>query len=107
MDILPPQKRNFSRGFKKRDKKTHDLWLTEDNIRIPFYIKLPNNQSLTLDSNACSTDILPTFYKLLGVNVNNKYSYAESLFDSKSILDKRIIRVDSRFYGQSDEKKLR
>lgn len=88
----------------KRDKKTHDLWLTDDNIRIPFYIKIPDKRKMNINSNLSTSDLFPTFYDFLGINWYNEFSEAKSMFSSKDILDNRIIRVDSRFYGQPDRK---
>ena len=45
----------------KRDNKTHDLWLTEDNIRIPFYFKTPYDNSYKINENVAATDIFLQF----------------------------------------------
>ncbi|MEK9750157.1 MAG: sulfatase-like hydrolase/transferase [Flavobacteriaceae bacterium] len=92
----------------KRDNKTHDLWLTEDNIRIPFYFKVPGENSTVIDGNVCTTDIFPTIFDELNISISNKYSTGVSLSNKnkerKKELRKRFIRVDSRFIGQPQRK---
>ena len=92
----------------KRDNKTHDLWLTEDNIRIPFYFKTPYDNSYKINENVAATDIFPTIYDVLGLNFENKYSSSVSLTSknkNRSLqLSNRSIRVDSRFIGQTQRK---
>tara|TARA_Y100000768_G_scaffold389020_1_gene390450 strand:+ start:14142 stop:15602 length:1461 start_codon:yes stop_codon:yes gene_type:complete len=92
----------------KRDNKTHDLWLTEDNIRIPFYFKTPYDYDYPINHNVAATDIFPTIFNILGIDFKSPYSSAVSLssFNKKRSkeLKNRSIRVDSRFIGQNQRK---
>jgi hypothetical protein len=92
----------------KKDKKTHDLWMTEDNIRIPFFFKTPNDHSYEISQNVSTIDIFPTIFNLIGKSPQIKYSVGVSLSsinqDRESQLLNRFLRVDSRFIGQSQRK---
>ena len=89
----------------KKDGKTHDLWLTEDNIRIPFYFRTNSNSpTKTIFHNVSTIDIFPTIFDVLGVDFNNNFSDGISLFNISSKINKKLeertLRVDSRFIGQ-------
>jgi len=92
----------------KRDNKTHDLWLTEDNIRIPFYFKSPFDSNYQINENVSATDIFPTINNILGTDFLSSYGSGLSLSSinkkRKSQLTNRSIRVDSRFIGQDQRK---
>ena len=92
----------------KRDKKTHDLWMTEDNIRIPFYFKTPFDEASVIKERVSTLDIFPTILSVLGQQPDLSGTNAVSItsLNNNRIeeLRNRFIRVDSRFIGQSDRK---
>jgi len=92
----------------KRDNMTHDLWLTEDNIRIPFYFKSPFDSNYQINDNVSATDIFPTINNILGIEFSNDYGESISLSslnqNRTNQLKNRAIRVDSRFIGQHQRK---
>jgi len=93
----------------KKDGKTHDLWLTEDNIRIPFYFKVnSNSNNKIINENVSTIDIFPTIFDFLGLSFDNVFSDGISLYNIndqiKKKLQERTLRVDSRFIGQSMRK---
>lgn len=88
----------------KRDNKTHDLWMTEDNVRIPFYFKTPKDKSFKISKNVSTIDIFPTIFDLIGKKPKLKFSNGVSLSSNNNKRDEqlsgRFLRVDSRFIGQ-------
>jgi len=92
----------------KKDNKTHDLWMTQDNIRIPFFFKTPYDNSYEISENVSTVDIFPTIFNLIGSNPKIKYSEGVSLSSlnphRQSQLLNRYLRVDSRFIGQPQRK---
>ena len=92
----------------KRDKKTHDLWMTEDNIRIPFYFKSSFDNHGLIPERVSTLDIFPTILSVLGQNSESFECKGISLStlnrNRSKQLRNRFIRVDSRFIGQSDRK---
>ena len=92
----------------KKNNITHDVFMTDDNIMIPFLISLPGCIKNKSFNNQISTiNILPTILDYLNLNLpNSNIKYAKSFL---SIIKKgennnfieSFARCDARFLGQS------
>ncbi len=91
-----------------KNKLTHDLILSDDNIMIPLLIQFPNcPEGMKVDTTVSSLDIFPTILDLLGIKIN-AYIEGISLLDLisaksniKSKFHDRYFRTDSRLAFQS------
>jgi hypothetical protein len=91
---------------------SHDLLLTDDNIRIPFYLRYPGFTPAKIETPVSTIDFLPTILsylnieyeesetcKMHGLNIMdliNKKEGAEKKFRQ------RKIRCDARFFAQAN-----
>ena len=83
--------------------KGHDMILTEDNIRVPLFIKSKNLKNGINERLTSHIDLFPTI--LEEINLSKKYSNYLKRIDGKSIFagDKeRIIRTDTRLLNQTN-----
>ena len=53
-------KRGYTPEWLKENGLTHDLIMTDDNIRIPMYLKYPGSQAIQIDEQVGNIDVLPT-----------------------------------------------
>ena len=87
---------------------THDVFMTDDNIMIPFLLKYPNcKKGLKVDKLISTLDLFPTLIELLCLEVKPEYQikhHGYSLLDyinNTDLLPKqRFIRCDARWQGQ-------
>ncbi len=105
----PDPKRGITPQALKEQNMSHDIFMTEDNIRIPMFISYPGCEEGKKINEIISTlDLKPTILDLLNISVDREISsrwHGKSLV--KLIQDKeknydteRLIRVDARFFGQ-------
>ena len=105
----PDPKRGITPELLKERNLTHDIFMTEDNIRIPFFMSYPGCSRGQKVKDIISTlDIKPTLLQLLNIEVDDNIS---SKWHGKGLLPlinqndseydtNRLIRVDARFFGQ-------
>ncbi|GAJ05184.1 unnamed protein product, partial [marine sediment metagenome] len=62
----PDPSRGFTPEGLKRQDLTHDLILTDDNIKIPLYIRYPGCEPKKIETTVSSLDIVPTVLDYLG-----------------------------------------
>lgn len=103
----PDPRRGISPEELKRKKLTHDIFMTDDNITIPLFIKYPGCSKGTKFKKVISTlDIMPTILDILEINVKdelrNKWKGISLLkyLKNDSNYPHRYIRTDARFFGQ-------
>lgn len=106
----PDPSRGITPEFLKENNLTHDVFMTEDNIRIPLFVSYPGCKKGSKVSEIISTlDLKPTLLDLLEIKVDNEISsrwHGQSLLklmnqDDANYDTERLIRVDARFFGQS------
>lgn len=96
-----------------KEKMTHDMFMTDDNIMIPLILSYPGCPvGLKIDNLCSSLDLMPTIIDLLNVKLEpeiTKKWYGKSLVnlinkDKNSIkfYQNRKLRTDARFLGQKD-----
>ena len=79
----------------------HDMMLTDDNIKVPFFIRYPGaNCNIKIPNIAGHIDIIPTIFDLLEIpkkKINTKF-YGKTLLSiiNQKEDDKRIVRSDTR-----------
>ncbi|MFX0132890.1 MAG: sulfatase-like hydrolase/transferase [Candidatus Hodarchaeota archaeon] len=89
----------------------HDLVMSDDNIRIPFYLKYPGFKPDNINEPVSTLDIVPTILFLLGIEQETNHNI-EMMGDSllplinkkQSALKyfkERKIRTDGRFFAQA------
>jgi len=91
---------------------SHDLLMSDDNIRIPFYLKYPNCPIKKIEQQVSTLDILPTILSLLNIDYPKSKTYKMEGMDLISLIngDKeaipkfstRKVRSDARFFAQAD-----
>ena len=88
---------------------THDIFMTDDNIMIPFFISIPGFQKNIKFSTQISTiNIFPTLLDYLNIKLpNTNINYASSLIpiikkENEIFIIEPYARCDARFLGQSD-----
>ena len=94
---------NTGLNVKTMKNKGHDMILTEDNIRVPLFIKSKNLKNGINERLTSHIDLFPTI--LEEINLSKKYSNYLKRIDGKSIFagDKeRIIRTDTRLLNQTN-----
>ena len=105
----PDPTRGITPELLKEKNLTHDIFMTEDNIRIPFFISYPGcTKGQKIEDIISTLDIKPTLLQLLNIEVSEEVS---SKWHGKGLLplinnedsnydSDRLIRVDARFFGQ-------
>ena len=106
----PDPSRGITPEFLKDNNLTHDVFMTEDNIRIPLFISYPGcKKGSKIDEIISTLDLKPTILDLLQIQVDDEISsrwHGQSLMqlinqDDFKYDTERLIRVDARFFGQS------
>ena len=92
----------------KINKMTHDVFMTDDNIMIPFLISFPGlKNNISFDTQISTINILPTILEYLNLPLpNSNFKYAKSFLKiikngENNNLVERFARCDARFLGQS------
>lgn len=81
----------------------HDMVVTDDNIKVPLFIKTPNNTIGNFNEIVGHIDLMPTILETLNINISIKN---KNLISGINILNKnnlshdRIIRTDTRLLLQ-------
>lgn len=103
----PDPRRGITPEQLKIKKLTHDIFMTDDNITIPLFLKYPGCEAGKVFSNTISTlDIMPTILDILEIkvdqNLKNKWKGISLLnfINKKEKYPSRFIRTDARFLGQ-------
>ncbi len=90
-------------------KLTHDIFMTDDKITIPFFIRYPGSEEgKKIETTVSTLDIMPTIIDILGLDVEPKIS---ELWHGKSLINlieknetkdfaSIKVRTDARFFGQ-------
>jgi len=106
----PHPRRGITPEGLKREGKTHDIMLHDDNILTPLYIKIPGVRAKQITAQVGLVDLYPTITEVLGLKEKaddrldgtslipliNGDEHAQKVFDS------RFLRIDCRFIGQAD-----
>lgn len=81
----------------------HDMVVTDDNIKVPLFIKTPDLIKKKIENVVGHVDIFPTLMNLLNINVQykNKLIIAgQNLITNNGKVENRIIRTDTRLLLQ-------
>ena len=85
--------------YLSKKKITHDMFLSDDNVMIPFFLKYPEcPEGKKIDQLVTTLDLLPTLFELLGINKKSKFNLSGNSL--VSILNGEIKREE--FYGRCD-----
>jgi hypothetical protein len=105
-------KRGFTPENLKARGLSHDLLMTDDNIRIPFYLKYPGSPVKKIENQVSTLDFLPTVLSLLDIEYPESPTYTMKGMDltklineepgTMELFDKRQVRCDARFFAQAD-----
>tara|TARA_Y100001968_G_scaffold315855_1_gene342954 strand:- start:7395 stop:8957 length:1563 start_codon:yes stop_codon:yes gene_type:complete len=107
----PDPSRGITPELLKQKRMTHDIFMTDDNIMIPFFLSLPGFPKNVEYNNQISTlNIFPTILDYLNIkSPKASTNYHESLLDYLKLLPNQdsahqlqFARCDARFLGQSD-----
>lgn len=87
-------------------KFTHDMIVTNDNIKVPLLLKYPNcPKGLKIDEEVGTIDLFPTICNIMGIPLQNqKFKYkGKSLLGliDRTDLKPRIVRTDTRLNAAS------
>lgn len=93
--------------------RSHDLFMTDDNIRIPLILKYPSCPIQKIETMVGSVDIFPTILDLVGIYkeyVSNDWGNDLSGFSllplingkMPNYLKERYIRTDTRYLAQTN-----
>lgn len=106
----PDPRRGITPEQLARENMTHDIFMTDDNITIPFIISYPGcEKGRNIETTISTLDVMPTLLDIMGVSPDPEVS---SRWKGKSFLpllegssgeefkDPKI-RTDARFFGQS------
>jgi hypothetical protein len=105
-----PSKKAGDPEFYRRSGLTHDLYLTDDNIMIPFFLKYPGSErGVEIEETIGTIDIMPSILDIIGVDQSEfKAIHGRSFLpqvtkaeDYTKIDPGRFYRCDSRYAMQS------
>lgn len=104
----PDKSKGITPESLKKKNMTHDIFMTDDNIMIPFLISLPGyKKNISFNTQISTINIFPTILDYLNIKLpNSNIEYANSLIPLiKNKYDKtfaeQYARCDARFLGQS------
>jgi hypothetical protein len=110
----PHPRRGFTPEYLKREGLTHDLMLGDDNILIPLLIKTPDSVPRNVKEQVGTIDLFPTIIDYLEIqSYEGMNSYPQNGVSLRALIknnenseffNKRSIRCDCRFFGQSQRK---
>lgn len=109
----PDPKTGINPEYLKKNKLTHDMFMTDDNIMIPLILSYPKCiKGKKIETLCSSLDIMPTLLDILKIKVNKKIKdnwhgqsllkLTNNLLSKNSRLYNRKVRVDARFLGQEN-----
>ena len=105
----PDKSRGITPEMLKRRNMTHDIFMTDDNIMIPFLISFPGfKRNINLSTQISTINIFPTILDYLNIELpksNIKYSSSLiPLIENEKAIDhiESYARSDARFLGQSN-----
>ncbi len=92
----------------KKNNMTHDVFMTDDNIMIPFLISFPGcRNNISFNTQISTINILPTILEYLNLNLpSSNIKYAKSFLsiiqngENNHVIES-FARCDARFLGQS------
>jgi len=99
-------KRGYSPERLKELGLTHDILVTEDQIKIPLYMIYPGGSAGLVKTMTSSLDIMPTlldYFELEYPTDSSLFPFGRSLLNQSDNCDKeadKLIRVDGRFMFQ-------
>ena len=67
-------KRGYTPQWLKENGLTHDLIMTDDNIRIPLYLKYPESKTIRIDEQVGNIDIFLTILDILDIKIKKDQS---------------------------------
>ena len=104
----PDKSRGITPEILKKKNMTHDIFMTDDNIMIPFFISLPGfEKNISFNTQISTINIFPTILDYLDINLpNSNIKYANSIIplikNERTNFDiEPYARCDARFLGQS------
>jgi hypothetical protein len=105
----PDPSRGYTPEGLQRQKLSHDLILTDDNVKIPLYIRYPGGVAASIPTTVSSLDITPTVLDLAGIAVPMELKrdwQGRSLRplldgDPSACRERRFVRSDARLLFQS------
>ena len=108
----PDPSRGMNPQWFKREKLSHDLVLSDDNIRVPLYIRHPELTPRLVKTPVCTIDIMPTALELLGVSLEpteTPMMLGRSLVpllrnETAPELENRMFRTDARYLRQTNRR---
>ena len=86
---------------------THDVFMTDDNIMIPFLISFQDVKNISFNTQISTINILPTILEYLNLKLpSSNIKYARSFLSiiqkgKKNNFIEPYARCDARFLGQS------
>ena len=102
----PDPSRGFTPEGLKRQHLSHDLILTDDNIKIPLYIKYPGCKAKKISATVSSLDIMPTVLELAGINLDDDVMASFHGASLKSLLVGNTAERPGNIYVRSDARLL-
>ena len=104
----PDKSKGITPESLKRNKMTHDVFMTDDNIMIPFLISFPGcKKNININTQISTINVLPTILEYLNLKLpNSNVKYAKSFLSiikngENNHFIESFARCDARFLGQS------
>ncbi len=97
----PDPSKNITPSYLKSVGLSHDVFMSDDNVMIPFYLSYPGCPfGTTIDTLVSSRSVFSTILNLVGLS---SYTYAPTLVDAPTSLESPFPtypRCDGRFLAQ-------
>lgn len=108
----PHPRRGFTPEHLKREGLTHDLMLSDDNMLIPLLIKTPDCRPAGIKAQVGTIDLFPTVLDYAGAAAPGTSRQDGATLrpvlrgenGAAEAFDRRPVRCDCRFFGQSQRK---
>ena len=104
----PDKSKGITPESLKKSNMTHDVFMTDDNIMIPFLISFPDcKQNIHFNTQISTINILPTILEYLNLKIpSSNIKYANSFLSiiqngENNNFFETYARCDARFLGQS------
>lgn len=98
----PDPSRGFTPEGLKRQGLSHDLILTDDNIKIPLYFKYPGSVPRKISATVSSLDIMPTIMDLAGISLEEENTEAFQGHSLKPLMEGRTSERPGSLFVRSD-----
>ena len=107
----PDPSRGFTPEGLEKQRMTHDIFMTDDNITVPLFISYPGcTEGQKVNATISTLDLMPTLLDILEVDVPEETKQRWHGKSLKNLLsgqkmdgiEGRKIRTDARFFGQTD-----